>query len=269
MTRVLFRIGFHKTGTTSANRFLQDNRGIIEPHAALMLHRETRPITRWVSTYRQLGDPAALQVLQDDLEGAFAALSLQGRDLIISDEDFLGSLPLGDGPDPYPDAARLVAVFRAAMRALPQPVQLTLSLSMRATPDWAQSVHAHLVRKLTRVRMTEDATSFTARLIANGPETTVAAIRAAHPDLHLQLDRMDDLLPQRHGLGQPFVDFLDLPQGEQARLTPAGHHLRGQSAQMTERLLQLNRSDLDDDALAAAKKSLLQAARDEKKDMAS
>lgn len=268
MTRVLFRIGLHKTGTTSANRFLQDNRAIIERHAALMLHRETRPITKWVGVYRQLGDPAALQALREDLEATFAAQALNGRDLIVSDEDFLGSLPLADGHHPYPDAARLVSVYRAAVQALPRPVHLTVSLSMRQTPDWARSVHSHLVRKLTRVRLTEDEGSFTARLIANGPERTIAAIRDAHPDLNLQLDRMEDMLPQRHGLGQPFVDFLGLSERDQAQLAPAGHHLRGQPANVTERLLHLNRSDLDDDALAAAKKALLQAMRD-RKDMAS
>lgn len=255
MTRVLLHLGLHKTGTTSVQKFLEDNRAAIEPAAAMLLPAQTREISRWVWRFHQLGDRDVLQVIREDLQQLLTALPLGDRDLIISDENLLGPMPRAQDPDPYPFAAALITTYREAMQALPQPLQLSVCLTTRHTHHWAVSIHAHLARKIRAVRLTEDRDSFVARLTRNGFEHTLAAIRAALPDLDLQVNGMETLADQPFGLAQVFVDFLSLP--DDRILHPLTHRHRSPAPDLIERLIELNRGDLDEDALAAAKQALL------------
>lgn len=258
MTRVLLHLGLHKTGTTSVQKFLEDNRAVIDPAVSVLLPTQTREISRWVWRFHQLGDRDVLQVIREDLQQLLAALPLSGRDLIISDENLLGPMPRARGADPYPHAATLIGTYREALRILPKPLQLTVCLATRAPQDWAISIHAHLARKIRAIRLTEDRDSFTARLIRNGVEQTLAAIRAELPDLDLHVNEMETLIDQPFGLAQVFVDFLNLPDNRMLR--PATHKHRSPAPEVIDHLIALNRSDLDEDALAAAKQSLLRDA---------
>lgn len=255
MTRVLLHLGLHKTGTTSVQKFLEDNRAAIEPATEVLLPDRTREISRWVWRFHQLGDPDVLQVIREDLQQQLAGLQLSGRDLVISDENLLGPMPRAEDSDPYPAAATLIGIYREAMQVLPEPLQLTVCLTTRAPQDWATSIHAHLARKIRAVRLTEDRDSFTARLTRNGFARTLAAIRAELPDLDLHVNEMETLIDQPFGLAQVFVDFLNLPDNRMLR--PATHRHRSPAPELIDRLIALNRSDLDEDALATAKQALL------------
>lgn len=261
MTRVLLHLGLHKTGTTSTQTFLDNNRSIIEPHAALMLHRETRAIARWGWHYHMLRDPDALQVIDEELRDALDRLNLDGRDLIISDENFLGQMPRGDGPDPYPCAVDLLTTYLSVFQVLPQPVEVIAHITTREFSDWAISIHAHLASKLTQVRLTKDRESFINHIMEHGPETTLAEIRKALPDLDLRVEKMEALLRSPMSLAQPFVDFLHLSESEKSQLTPVGHRLRGFAPHIVDELIEMNRSDIDDDTLESAKRSFLKKIR--------
>ncbi|RNF33588.1 hypothetical protein [Paracoccus methylarcula] len=255
MTRVLLHLGLHKTGTTSLQKFLEDNRAAIEPAAAILLPAQTREISRWAWRFHQLGDRDVLQVIREDFQQLLAALPLGDRDLIISDENLLGPMPRAQGADPYPHAATLIDTYRETLQILPKPPRLTVWLTTRDPQDWAISIHAHLARKIRAVRLTEDRDNFSARLAGNGFERTLTAIPAALPDLDLQVNGMEALADQPFGLAQVFVDFLNLPDNRMLR--PATHHHRSPAPELIDRLIALNRSDLDEDALAAAKQAML------------
>ena len=61
---------------------------------------------------------------------------------------------------------------------------------------------------------------------------------------------------QPFGIAQPFVDFLRLPPDQVARLTPVQYLHRTDPA-LTDQVMALNRSALDDAALEQAKRALL------------
>ena len=260
MSRALLHLGFHKTGTTSMQGFLRRNHGVLRRHAAILLPQQTSELARWVWHLHMLDDDKVKQVIAEDIAGLLAGLDLSGRDLIVSNENLLGPMPQANGRDPYPHAPALLHLWCEALRALPQPLRPTLLLTTRSTQDWAVSIHAHLARKPSAVRLAEDRDSFVARLAAHGTDTTLTTLARALPDLDIRLHDMADLATAPHGLAQPFMDFLHLSAAEQASLQPVGHENRAPAPEVTDRLVALNRSDLGDEALADAKRALLREA---------
>ncbi|MDO5704337.1 MAG: hypothetical protein Q4G49_04595, partial [Paracoccus sp. (in: a-proteobacteria)] len=128
-----------------------------------------------------------------------------------------------------------------------------IHLSTRAPMDWARSLHAHHARRLTGLRQTGSAEDLAAGLVRwpmaaltdmTIPGTTVTATDIA------------TLAGQPFGIAQPFVDFLRLSPHLIARLSPVPHLHRSDPA-ITDRMMALNRSDLNDDALEQAKRAIL------------
>lgn len=260
MSRALLHLGFHKTGTTSMQGFLRRNQAVLYRHAAVLLPEQTSELSRWVWRLHMLNDDDVKQVIAEEIAGLLAGLDLDGRDLIVSDENLLGPMPRASDVDPYPHAAALLDLWCLALRTLPHPMRPTLLLTTRGTPDWATSIHAHLARKLSAVRLTEHRDSFVPRLAAHGFDPTITGLRLALPDLDIRLHDMADLAAAPCGLAQPFVDFLPLSVAERAELQPTIHENRAPVPEITDRLIALNRSDLDDEALWDAKRAMLRDA---------
>lgn len=262
MTRVLLHAGFHKTGTTSAQDFLDRNRALIRPYAAILLHPPLTSVAHWVRDYALLPDRRRLQVITEEFAEALAREPLDGRDLIISHEELCGPMPLGDAAQAYPHAVPLLGALIAAFWGAGL-TDLHLHFSLRDQAEWVNSVYSHQVRKQSKVRLTEDRDRFTARLMACRLEDQVAAIRAALPDIPITASD----LAQAEGVfgpAQPFVAFLRLPPVVTARLSPPHRLMVAPDRELLARMLELNRSDLPDEALAAAKKALLQGGKQAK-----
>lgn len=259
MSRVLLHAGFHKTGTTSAQDFLDRNRALIAPHAVILLHPPLTSVAHWVRDHALIPDPRRLQVIAEEFAEALAREPLQGRDLIISHEELCGPMPLAKTAVAYPHAIPLLGTLIAALAGLGL-TELRLHFSLRDQAGWVDSVYSHQVRKQSKVRLTEDRDSFTARLMACRLEDQVAAIRAALPDVAVTTSD----LSQAEGVfgpACPFVDFLRLPPEVTAQLLPPRRLMVAPGRAVLARMLELNRSDLADEALAAAKKALLQGGK--------
>ena len=257
MTRVLLHPGFHKTGTKSVQHFLWSNGPLIWPHAALILPDRIRDLSRLAFACTRNPEPQFLGLLGDDLRAFLSTLSLARRnkpprDIIISAENLLGPMPRGDGP-PYPAAVAILTEITAALRGAVAATEITIHLSLREQSAWARSLHAHHVRRLTGPRMTDSADDLAAAL-ARWPLRDLA--RMTIPGATVSATDIAALAGRTFGIAQPFVNFLRLPAATLDRLSPVPHLHRSDPA-VTDRMLALNRSALDDDGLEQAKRAFL------------
>ena len=258
MTRVLLHPGFHKTGTKSVQQFLSANAPLIWPHAALILPARIRAITQLAFACTRNPAPEILALLGDEMRRFLGTLSLARkggkppRDIIISAENLLGPMPRGDGPV-YPQAQAILTALTAALRDTVAATQVTVYLSLRDQQDWARSVHAHHARRLTGLRLTDDVDKMHAAL-GRFPLAERAAL--AVPGATVMTADIATLSPQPFGIAQPFVDFLRLPPDALRQLVPVQYLHRTDPA-LTDEVMALNRSTLDDAAWEQAKRALL------------
>lgn len=260
MSRVLLHLGFHKTATTSAQRFLFNNRELIWPHAALILPERLWPARRLARWYSDSGDAEVLDLLAAELGGLVGGLSLgPRRKAVLSCETLIGPMPLGDNSAPYPLAADMIRALVRGVSAHVPLQDITVLLTLRDQQDWAESLWRHQVAKLRNVRITQEAEEFCAAVSQIPLPQQIAQIRAALPDITLKAEPIEPWADAHLGIGQLFFDFLGRPTHEIAKWTPAPRVNQGTDPNLTAELLRLNRSSLDAHALEAAKLTLLQA----------
>lgn len=265
MTRVLLHAGFHKTGTKTVQHFLRSNRPLLRDRAVLVLPARIRELTRLGFWYQDLPEPDMLDRMRDAYADFFRSLKrLPGRDLVISAENMLGRMPDGRSDCAYPVAGALLPAIIAALRSLPPPVEIVVYLSMRAQPGWVRSLYAHFAAKPEQPRLTEDFGRFAARFTHLSLEREADRIVNALPDCPVSVQNIETLSNARFGIAQPFVDFLDLPEGRLSQFSPVEHRHRSADPALVSELVALNRSDLDAEALAQAKRDLIRANADDK-----
>jgi hypothetical protein len=256
--QVLLHLGFHKTGTSSAQGFLHANRTLIWPQAALVLPGRIRPVAHAVFNHGFERTRTSLSEITTAMRGVLAAMTLgPKRRIVISSENLLGPMPLGLTEAPYPEAAAIVRALLDGFAGLGWSVEVTLYLSTRAQEGWAESLWAHQARKTQPVPFAEDLASFRARLGRVPLAAQLDSLRAGLPEGRFLVHDCADFAAMRFGAGQPFVDFLALPKPLQDQFRPVPRKNVSPPRPVTEELIALNRSALGADALAEAKRALL------------
>ena len=256
--QVFLHTGFHKTGTSSAQLFLQENRALIWPRAALVLPGRIRDVAHAVFSHHYERDAGSLAAITAAMRTFLATMVLgPKRRILISSENLLGPMPRGLTPAPYPDAAAILRALIAGFDAFDWPVQVTLYLSTRAQGPWVDSLWAHQVRKDQMIPFTEDLESFRARMNRVSQAEQLDIIRRNVPGVKLVTQDVAGFDAQPFGAGQPFLDFLGLPPGQRAAFQPVLRRNVAPPRAVTEALLALNRQGLGEAELAAAKQALL------------
>jgi hypothetical protein len=91
---ILIHAGFHKTGTSTVQKFLQHNRPALNPHMALGLKWKMKDIlhaARGFSTWR---DPVTLMKFTRRFDAFVAAhYGVKRRGLFLSAEELCGHMP--------------------------------------------------------------------------------------------------------------------------------------------------------------------------------
>ncbi|PYF11040.1 hypothetical protein C8J30_103135 [Rhodobacter viridis] len=256
--QVFLHLGFHKTGTSSAQMFLHENRELIWPRAALVLPGRIREVAHAVFAHHYDRDATSLAAITAAMRAFLGTMTLgPNRRILISSENLLGPMPRGVTPAPYPDAAAILRALIAGFAHFDWPVQVTLYLSTRAQGPWVDSLWAHQVRKDQPIPFTEDLESFRARMnrVSQGEQLDILRRNLAGVKLVTQDLSGFDGLP--FGAGQPFLDFLALTPEQRAAFQPVFRRNVSPPRAVTEALLALNRQGLGEAELAAAKRALL------------
>ncbi len=260
MRRVLLHLGLHKTGTTAAQSFLFENRALIWPHHALVLPYRTRKsgLSEAATRYSVYGTPGTMSDFSGQMRRFLKSLDFgRHRGLVLSEENFSGLRPsrnIAVGYEAAPDLA-LCLVDLIRERFARDEVQITLYLSLRQRESWLRSLWAH---DLQRTRLVQGFEAFRERLApVASPQSVAEEIRGRLPTVQVRSQWLEDLRTRPFGPGSPFADFLDLPADETAKLVGPTRTNTGLPDEILARMLEMNRSALDDSALIDQKAALV------------
>ena len=261
MTRVLVHAGFHKTGTTSLQDFLDLHRSALPPDLAIYLRKDmpglaraTRRYSRRPSLRNRLGYRRTLRQIFKTVADAPV--------IFISWEGLLGMMPgqprkdgrmaLGYGAT-GPTMAR--DIDRCLRRRFGSSAQIEYLLTVRQNEPWVKSLWHH---RLRNARMTDDFVTFRAHF-GDGPDLIqeAQAIRTALPRRTVHVAALEDLATHKWGPASAVFDIL----GMKPDLPPAGRSHTAVSDTLHEQFLALNRQMTDKKMLQKTKRRMLRAAR--------
>ncbi|MCK0139414.1 hypothetical protein [Aliiroseovarius sp. F47248L] len=261
MIHVIVHAGFHKTGTTSLQDFLCQNRPALSPFFDYYGQREFMNAGAAARLYAQRPFPHRLYLFRKAFRTFLA--SIPDHDVIIlSRESFSGGMPghrmLGRRmiTSYLPAAQKLARTIVKELRLrFGADVTITFFYTTREREDWLRSVHGHLLRS---IRLTDDYETFRARFPSDiAPVNQARNMAKALSPIPVVTAALEDHINNPNGLATALLNLAQVPDSVQVDLTPAPHANRGQGKGLRESFLALNRQGLSKSELKAQKELLL------------
>ena len=253
--RILVHAGFYKTGTTSLQGFLAQNRAALTPWFAYYGQGDFHGAGARAREYAQAPFPGGLKAFRLACR-AFLAEVPDAPNIVLSRENFTGAMPghrdwLGRPIIGFPSAKPLLRDLKKELfRRFGPGTQVEFLFTTRDRDAWLRSVHGHLLRS---IRLEDDLEGFSQRFRSLGTlEEEARRLGADH------IARMEDHADHPAGPAASVLDLMGVPIGAQADLVPARRRNIGQSTELKSEFLRLNRSDLSKQALKAAKAALVE-----------
>ena len=264
MVHVVVHPGFHKTGTSSLQSWLGQNRRALKPYLSFYGKADFMAAGSAARIYGQKPYPWRLRAFRRSFD-RFLAKIPDAPVIVLSRETFSGSMP---GHRRFPN--RLIRDYRgvavplghqivAALRARFGPeVRITFLYTLREREGWIRSVYGHLLRS---IHLREDFATFRARFpdLMDPRAEAEAIAKALGVDAHVVA--LEDVGQHREGPARAVLDLLGVPQRVRDRLPPATRANTGQTPAMEAEFLAMNRASRDKAALKAAKDAMLRDAR--------
>lgn len=258
MTRVIIHAGFHKTGTTTAQRFLMHNGEHIWPHHAIAVQHRIREPLQFALTYSTGAGRLALDEFRNRFNSFLKTLNLGGgRGLVISAENLAGMMPgknqLVEGYAACPVLMKVVA--RCIEDVIDPKPDMTFYFSTREKKAWLRSLWWH---NLSKTRLTQNFNDFAGAI---GPgcdqDGTIAQVQKAVAPYPVTSVALEHSSGQRFGPATPLIDLLNLPKSAQEALQNIPAENVMPPRKLVKEFLALNRSNLGNSDLAAHKHELL------------
>jgi hypothetical protein len=256
MTRVILHPGFHKTGTTTVQMTLKQNRRALRPHLRIVLRPEMVAACDAARAFSARHDPLDLALFQYELaQLAESWAPDEQRPVLIASEDLCGRIPGRNGLKSYAAAPRLMQVLAETLAAILPAPRLVYFLSTRAAKPWLASCY---MQNLRASRITETSAEYARKYRdsanLNAVADRIADVVAPHPLHRCALENSQD---RPLGPLDPILDLIGLPRDVRAGLKPHPNANLSLPSSLAARLLELNRSDRTDAAVHAAKQALI------------
>lgn len=246
MVKVIVHAGFHKTGTTSLQAFLERNRKPLKPHADIYLKTDlktARFLGRWYGQRPVFWRRWLFRRgFRKFLNGIPAA-----KTIVLSRESFSGIM-LGyhaNGRRPrqtYAPVASTLAleIIRGLKKRFGPGVQITFLYTLRNGENLLQSLHGHILKTSP---LTEDFATF-CQTFGPAPDLKAEAekIRQAIAPVPVETATLESLADHRFGPAKAILDLLDLPPDLLKNLKPATRNNPGQSEALRRKFLAMNRT---------------------------
>lgn len=257
--RIILHAGFHKTGTSSIQATLRENRVALKKHAALRLGWHMSELISAARGYSTWRDPLTLIKVQDRFETLMNGVpGMPRRTLIISAEELAGHLPGRGELADYSAAPVLLYAFWEIMIKRYPAAEILLYLSTRAPDAWLKSAHWEHVKASN---MTMDVDAFRDRYHAaanlDGMVAEIAS-RVPCPVHHAALEDCRDL---PLGPADPLLDLCDLPLSLRAELVAPPPANTALGDDVLKAMIEANKANPTPDARNAAKAAILAEAR--------
>ncbi|SFE78654.1 hypothetical protein SAMN04488523_110129 [Sulfitobacter brevis] len=257
--RIVLHAGFHKTGTTSVQQTLRENRVALKQHVALRLRwhmPELIHATRGYSTWR---DPLTLIKVQDRFETLMEDLpGMPRRTLVISAEELAGHLPGRGDLDDYSAAPVLLYAMWEIMSSRFPAAEIVIYLSTRSADAWLASAYWEHVKASG---MTLGFDDFRARYHKAAALEDMVSDIASRVPCRVQSAALEDCRDLPLGPADPLLDLCDLPLSLRSGLTSVLAANPRLGVDVLQEMLHVNRTHDGAEARNAAKKAILERAR--------
>jgi hypothetical protein len=264
MTRVIVHAGYHKTGTTSLQDFLHRNRAALAPHLRYYGKVDFLAAGAHARIYAQKPFPWRLwrfrRALRRFLDGV-----APGGVVVLSRETFSGGMPGhrkigGRLISSYGDAAAPLAkvIVSELRRRFGKTVDITFFYTTRERESWIRSVHGHLLRSIA---LRDDFDTFRAQFPKlKSPADEAARMADLLSPIPVVTAALEAYKTHREGPAAALLDLLNIPADLRATLKPAPRSNTGQSGDMRDRFLEMNRHTQDKSLLKLKKETALRKA---------
>lgn len=256
--RIILHAGFHKTGTSTIQATLRENRVAMKRQVALRMRWHMKDLvaaTRGYSTWR---DPLTMIKVQHRFGQMMNNLpGMPRRTLIISAEELAGHLPGRDDIADYEAAPILLYAFWEIAKERYPAAEIAIYMSTREPEAWLKSAHWEHVKASN---MTLDFDTFATKFErAADLDAMVADIASRVPVkvYHRRLEHCGDL---PLGPASPLLTLCDLPGDVLASLKPVAPENQRFGDDVLDALLAINRTVNGSDARKAAKQEILNEA---------
>ena len=263
-TKIIVHAGFHKTGTTTLQAFLNHNRKNFGKDTHVYLGREYGKLSFLGRRYGLAPMPQRLRRFRNGVQ-AFLADVPEGGLIVLTRESFAG-LMVGskrrDGSwvDSYQSTAVPLAItlYQELRKRFGDGADIHFLYTMRAQDRFLDSCYRHHLRAW---RITEEYDAFLANMDCDrGLEQEFDALKAALPGATLHCQTLEETRTAPFGPAQTLIDLMGLPPKVIARLTHVPPARQGQGKDVSQQLLRLNRNVRDNEELKTRKAKVLSAA---------
>ncbi|WP_136440009.1 hypothetical protein [Pacificoceanicola onchidii] len=256
--RIIVHAGFHKTGTSSVQIGLLQNREALAEHAAIFLRDDILPMVKAARRFSIQRDPESLGGFSTRSARWLSGLGEQQCTILIATEDIVGAMPGRVGVQDYSALPPLMqALEAAAQQRFGDALEFVVYLSTRAPDRWIESLWWQHLRS-TRFSMSLDEyrqeTAQTAKL-----SRVVDDVRAHLKTGRVVCHALEDLTKSPEGVMTPINDLLNLPQA--LRLPVPETVNQRPDVGLEPVFLALNRSGLPDELVSRSKRQLLRSLR--------
>jgi len=257
--RIIIHAGFHKTGTTTLQATLRENRTTLKKHIALRLRWHMKDIVAASRGYSTDQDPLTLIKVQSRFGSMMNALpGMPRRTLIISAEELSGHLPgRGDLMDYAAAPVLLYAYWEIAKARYPQ-AEVLIYLSTRSPTAWLASAYWEHVKSSN---MTMDFDAFSTRYIKAAKLDDMVTEIASRVPAPVYAHALEDCCDLALGPADPLLDLCDLPQPLRSELVAAPPSNERLGDDVLHAMLEANRIHKTPAARNAAKAAILAEAR--------
>lgn len=256
--RMIIHAGFHKSGTTSVQMMLRNNRAIVEQEFSLFMRGRIRAICESARAWSIRREALEMSLYQFELADWMTGLDRDDpRPILISAEDLAGHMPGRHRLMRYDATPVLMATFADIAQEVFAGLVLDFAFSTRDTGAWMKSAHAQNIRA---TRSVETPDEFAARMGATTDLTADAlAVRDALPDgANLHHWRLEDHMKRPLGPLDPLLDLAGASDGLRAAITPEPPSNKSLPAHKLEELRRLNATDTPRVELHELKRAVIQ-----------
>lgn len=259
--RLIIHAGFHKTGTSSVQKMLQQGRAALSPALRILLKTDMPDLCRAARDYAFAPGPLPLSLFAYEVARVFEVLDpADPRPVLISAEDLAGLIPGRRRRLGYPVAATLMQVLlETADEAWGQPLNGLVYYSTRDSETWMQSCYNQHLRA---TRITQDYETYRAwQAQAADLYAMARGIAAAVPAGRVINRPLEKMVRMPHGPLTPLFRFAGVPEALRNQVRRVGRINRSLSPAIQAELLALNRSDRPTSEVTQLKQALISAAR--------
>lgn len=265
MTRIIVHAGFHKTGTSSLQAFFDENRNALNPWLDYYGQTDFHSVGTNARRFAQRPFLWRRLVFRHALRRFLASIP-DADTIVLSRETFSGVMPghrdvFRRPITSYTGAAIPLAqeIVQGLKTRFGTDANISFVYTCREPNSWLRSVYGHLLRS---IHLRRDFDTFNQSFaVAPNPERDAQSIATAIAPTPVYIAHLEEYSDQPEGTAAAILDLLDIPDTDRGSLLPAPHRNPGQSLEIEQEFLRLNRSGQSKATLKRLKDRILQTGK--------